>query len=153
VPKGLSAPIVVDLYPSTAVGLASLLQGEGDVAKCTPAARIKEVRLGGCKRIRPNSHIVVKSRVIRRSERSRESEAPGDRGSGEMGQRPGSARVSRPTARRTATISCPGELAYKCLRRAKLLWRRGPARRVSIVTIVRAIQRPGKEPRKRRQNG
>jgi hypothetical protein len=35
---------------------------------------------------------VVKSRVIRRSERSRESEAPGDRGSGEMGQRPGSAR-------------------------------------------------------------
>jgi hypothetical protein len=26
--------------------------------------------------------------------------------------------VSRPTARQTATISCPGELAYKCLRRA-----------------------------------
>jgi hypothetical protein len=61
--------------------------------------------------------------------------------------------VSRPTARRTATISCPGELAYKCLRRAKLLWRRGPARRAAIATIVRAIPRPGNEPRKRRQNG
>ena len=62
------------------------------VAKGTPAARIKEVRLGGGKRIRPNSHIVVKSKVMRRSERSRESEAPADRASGEIGQRPGSAR-------------------------------------------------------------
>ena len=112
-PKGLSAPIVVDLYPSTAVGLASLLQGEGDVAKWAPAARIKEVRLGGCKRIRPNSHIVVKA------------------GSYVGASGPGKVKllvivvaekwvnglvlpaVSRPTARRTATISCPGELAYK----------------------------------------
>ena len=50
------------------------------------------MRLGGGKRIGPNSHIVVKCRVIRRSERCREREAPGDRGSGEMGQRPGAAR-------------------------------------------------------------
>ena len=42
-PKSLSAPIVVDLYPTAAVGLTSLLQGKGDVAKCTPAARIEEV--------------------------------------------------------------------------------------------------------------
>jgi hypothetical protein len=92
VPKSLSAPIVVDLYPSTAVGLVSLLQRKGDVAKGTPAARIKEVRLGGGKRIGPNSHIVVKSRIVRRSGRSSGGEAPADRGSGELGQRSGPAR-------------------------------------------------------------
>jgi hypothetical protein len=45
VSKSLSAPIVVDLYPTAAVGLTSLLQAcfKGDVAKCTPAARIEEV--------------------------------------------------------------------------------------------------------------
>ena len=42
-PKGLAAPIVVDLYPSTAVGLPDLLQGQGHVAKWTPAAGIEEV--------------------------------------------------------------------------------------------------------------
>ena len=42
-PKSLSAPIVVELYPTTAIGLVVLLQGEGDVAKFTPAARIEEV--------------------------------------------------------------------------------------------------------------
>ena len=50
------------------------------------------MRLGGCKRIRPNSHIVVKSRIVRRSGRSSGGEAPADRGSGEVGQRPGAAR-------------------------------------------------------------
>ena len=43
--------------------------------------------------------------------------------------------VSRPTARRTATISCPGELAYKCLRRAKLLWRRGQPGALALVPL------------------
>jgi hypothetical protein len=43
--------------------------------------------------------------------------------------------VSRPTARRTATISCPGELAYKCLRRAKLLWRRGRPGALALVPL------------------
>jgi hypothetical protein len=43
VPKSLSASIVVDLYPTAAVGLVALLQGKGDVTKFTPAARIEEV--------------------------------------------------------------------------------------------------------------
>jgi hypothetical protein len=58
VPKSLSARIVVYLYPRTSVGLAGLLQRQGDVAKRTPAARIEEVRFGGSKRIRSNPHPV-----------------------------------------------------------------------------------------------
>jgi hypothetical protein len=54
VPKGMSAPILVDLYPNTAVGRAGVLQGQRDGAKGAPAARIKEVRLGGGKWIGPN---------------------------------------------------------------------------------------------------
>jgi hypothetical protein len=40
VPKSLSARIIVDLYPRASFGPASLLQGQGDVAKWTPAACI-----------------------------------------------------------------------------------------------------------------
>ena len=58
-PKSLSAAIIVDRYPTAAVGLTSLLQGQSDIAKCTPGARIKEVRFGGFKRIRSNFHRVV----------------------------------------------------------------------------------------------
>jgi hypothetical protein len=62
VPKSLSARIVVDLYPSATVRPAGLLQGEGDVAKWTPAAGIEEVRLGRLKLIGFNFHrIVVRS--------------------------------------------------------------------------------------------
>jgi hypothetical protein len=43
VPKGLSARIVVDPCPRTSVGPLGLLQGQGDVAKWTPAAGIEEV--------------------------------------------------------------------------------------------------------------
>ena len=42
-PKSVSAPIVVGLYPTAAVRLVALPQGQGDVAKFTPAARIEEV--------------------------------------------------------------------------------------------------------------
>jgi hypothetical protein len=35
VPKSLSAPIVLDLYPTAAVGLVASLQGQCDVAKVT----------------------------------------------------------------------------------------------------------------------
>ena len=42
-PMSLSAEIVGDLYPRTAVRLKSLLQGKGDIAKWTPGARIEEV--------------------------------------------------------------------------------------------------------------
>jgi hypothetical protein len=43
VPKSLPASIVVDLYPTAAVGLVALLQGQGDVTEFTPAASIEEV--------------------------------------------------------------------------------------------------------------
>jgi hypothetical protein len=43
VPKSLSARIIVDLYPRASFGPASLLQGQGDVAKWTPAAGIEQV--------------------------------------------------------------------------------------------------------------
>jgi hypothetical protein len=43
VSKSLSAPTVVDPYPTTAIGLPGLLQGQSDVAKFTPAARIEKV--------------------------------------------------------------------------------------------------------------
>ena len=42
-PKSVSAPIIVGLYPTAAVGLVALLQGKRDVAKVTPAARIEQV--------------------------------------------------------------------------------------------------------------
>jgi hypothetical protein len=35
--------MLIDLYPTAAAGLTSLLQGQGDIAKWTPAARIEEV--------------------------------------------------------------------------------------------------------------
>jgi hypothetical protein len=103
VPKGLSAPIFVDLYPSTAVRRTGVLQGQRDGAKGTPAACIKEVRLGGSKRIGPSIVIVAKGRVMRRRERSRESEIHGDRGSAETGQLALPA-VSTQTASRTTII-------------------------------------------------
>ena len=55
-PKSLSAPIVVNLHPTAAIGLTSLFQGESDIAEWTPAARVEEVRFGGFKRISSNVH-------------------------------------------------------------------------------------------------
>ena len=40
-PKSFSARIIVDLYPDTSFGLASLLQSQSDVAKCTPGSATK----------------------------------------------------------------------------------------------------------------
>jgi hypothetical protein len=59
VPKRLSAPILVDLYPTAAVGLTSLLQGQGDITEWAPAAGIEEVRFGGFERITANFYRVV----------------------------------------------------------------------------------------------
>jgi hypothetical protein len=67
VPKTLSARIIVELYPRTGIGLASLLQGQGDVAKRALAAGIEEVRFGGCKRIISNFHRIA-IRVYLRAE-------------------------------------------------------------------------------------
>ena len=44
--KSLSTGIVVNLYPRSSFGLASLLQSQGDVAKWTPVTRIEEMRFG-----------------------------------------------------------------------------------------------------------
>ena len=65
-PKSLPAWIVVDLYPRTSVGLVTLLQGQGDIAKWTPAACIEEVRFGGLKRIGSNFHLIVSPPLLRR---------------------------------------------------------------------------------------
>jgi len=59
VPKSLSAPIVVGLHPTAAVGLTSLLQRQGGVAKYPPAACIEEVCFSGFKRIGSNFHRTV----------------------------------------------------------------------------------------------
>ena len=53
-PKSLSALIVVDLYPTAAVGLAALFQSQCDVAKFTPATRVEQIRFGGFNRISLN---------------------------------------------------------------------------------------------------
>ena len=42
-PKSLSALIVVDHYPTAAVGLAAMLQSQCDVAKFTPATRVEQI--------------------------------------------------------------------------------------------------------------
>ena len=42
-PKGLSALIVVDLYPTAAVGLVALLQSQRDGAKFAPATRVEQI--------------------------------------------------------------------------------------------------------------
>jgi hypothetical protein len=54
--KSLSTGIVVDPYPCSSFGLASLLQSQGDVAKWTPVTRIEEVRSGRFQRIRSSLH-------------------------------------------------------------------------------------------------
>ena len=46
-PKSLPASIVIDLYPTATVGPVALLQGQGDVAKFTPATRVEQIRFGG----------------------------------------------------------------------------------------------------------
>jgi hypothetical protein len=58
-PKSLSARIIVELYPRTCIGLASLLQGQGEVAKWAPAAGIEEVRFCRFKGISSNFHRIA----------------------------------------------------------------------------------------------
>ncbi len=46
-PKSLPASIVIDLNPTAAVGPVALLQGQGNIAKFSPATRVKQIRFGG----------------------------------------------------------------------------------------------------------
>jgi hypothetical protein len=46
-PKGLPASIVIDLNPTAIVGPMALLQGQGNVAKFSPATRVEKIRFGG----------------------------------------------------------------------------------------------------------
>jgi hypothetical protein len=47
-PKRLPASIVIDLNPIAAVGPVALLQGQGNIAKFSPATRVEQLRFGGC---------------------------------------------------------------------------------------------------------
>ena len=73
-PKGSSAGIVIDLYPRTVVRLASLLQRQGDIAKLSPTARIKELRFRGFEMMRFHFHRIGLSRVLDRILSSRSAE-------------------------------------------------------------------------------
>ena len=45
-PKSLPASIVIDLNPTATVGPVALLQGQGNIAKFSPAARVEQMRSG-----------------------------------------------------------------------------------------------------------
>lgn len=49
-PKSLSASIVIDLNPTAVVGPVALLQGQGHIAKFSPATRVEQIRFGGFNR-------------------------------------------------------------------------------------------------------
>ena len=49
-PKSLPASIVIDLNPTATVGPMALLQGQGYIAKFSPATRVKQMRFGGFNR-------------------------------------------------------------------------------------------------------
>jgi len=49
-PKSLPASIVIDLNPTAAVGPVALLQGQGHIAKFSPATRVERIRFGGFNR-------------------------------------------------------------------------------------------------------
>ena len=46
-PKSLPASIVIDLNPTATVGPVALLQGQGNIAKFSPATRVEQIRFGG----------------------------------------------------------------------------------------------------------
>jgi hypothetical protein len=46
-PKRLPASIVIDLNPTATVGPLALLQGQGNIAKFSPATRVEQIRFGG----------------------------------------------------------------------------------------------------------